>query len=92
MKQRFEAELQRELLPGHVLAGKKVSVVGKKRTYDDYLFLVHSDPPKLAHVHLTWQKESNPKWPWTVLYSTAQEWVDNYMRPDSEDWPDDKES
>ncbi len=88
-RSQFEEELYRELAPGHPLQGLQVTTLGRKYGYDDFLFLVYSDPPQLAFVHLTWQKETTPKWPYVELFGSAEEWVEGYMRPDAEGWPDD---
>lgn len=72
------AELRREAGPGHVLAGRSVTVVRRCPGCDDVLLRVDDDV--FAVVHLTWggRQEREP-WPRTVILPTflaAESYVD----------------
>ncbi len=72
-KSRFEAELYREIPSGHVLLGQKVKVLARRGRRDDFLFELADG--RLARVHLTWAVETNPIWPATWIYASADEWL-----------------
>lgn len=79
----LEAELAREVGPGHVLAGRPAVAVARRTDNDDVLFHLTDGPALLAVVHLTWtgQRERKPEWPHTVLYHSVAEFVERCMRP-----------
>lgn len=81
-----EQELARELPAGHVLAGKTVRAVARRDDRDDVLFEVAG--MEYAVVHLTWrrQRETDPRWPSTELYATLEDWREQTMLPDHEDY------
>lgn len=58
---RLEAELARELSPGHVLRGRVCRAVARWDDRDDVAYDV--TPGGLAIVHLTYRVESDPAWP-----------------------------
>jgi hypothetical protein len=65
-----EAELKREICPGHVLYGRTCRAVAyNPRHGDEFLFVTDDQHNPIAFVHLTWQTERDPKWPYTVTYS-----------------------
>jgi hypothetical protein len=67
--ERLTAELQREIAPGHVLAGRRATVVRRCSGCDDVLFRMDDDV--FAVVHLTWsRKREGPPWPRTVVLPT----------------------
>jgi hypothetical protein len=80
----LEAELAREVGPGHVLAGRRAVAVGRRVDNDDVLFHLSDGPTLLAVVHLTWtsQRERKPEWPYTVLYHSVADFAERCMRPD----------
>jgi hypothetical protein len=86
----LEAELARELGPGHVLAGRRAIAVGRRVDNDDVLFLLPDGPALLAVVHLTWsgQREQRAEWPHAELYRSIDEFTERRMRPDhrGEEW------
>lgn len=64
-----EEELNRELGPGHVLQGRTCRAVAYNPKHPDEFLFVTDDPLNpIAFVHLTWQTERDPKWPYTVVY------------------------
>ena len=68
----FEAELAREIPHGHVLAGIRASLLGRRSKRDDFLFELEDG--RVAHVHLTWAVETKPDWPFTEVYSSFEAW------------------
>jgi len=59
--EKFLAELLKELCTEHVLFGKKLEIVARRRDRDEYLFRILEEE-KFAQVHLTWRGavESDP--------------------------------
>jgi hypothetical protein len=76
------AELKRELSPQHVLFGRDVVPIARRKDSDDVLFRL--DNGSVAIVHLTWsgKQDQHPKFPWTTIHKT----IDDAMRYDSEDY------
>jgi hypothetical protein len=60
-----EAELRREMPVGHALHGREVRAVARRDDSDDVAFEVAD--AGLWIVHLTWQRETNLRWPHAVL-------------------------
>ena len=76
----LEAELARELVPGHRLHGRpNLRAVARRSDCDDVLFL--SDTIG-AVVHLTWAKEPDPQSPTTEIFSSIEDFVSRRMNPD----------
>ena len=57
----FVDELRREITGGHLLHGRAVTAIARRRDRDDVAFLV--DGSRLCIVHLTWNVETSPEWP-----------------------------
>ena len=68
----FEQELEREVCDTHVLAGQRVTALAQGGHGDDIVFFVHSTPPRLAVVHLTYSRtrETSPDWPSTGMFDS----------------------
>jgi hypothetical protein len=65
----IEAELEREVPPGHVLYGLRCRAVAYNTDdSDDFVFVTDRADVQVAYVHLTWRPEHDPKWPYTVAY------------------------
>jgi hypothetical protein len=79
-------ELQRELPSGHVLAGIVAVPIGHRSDADDVLFRVGDPPHRFAIVHLTFARETNPKWPSTEIYDTFEQFTAEAMRPAEEEF------
>jgi len=75
------AELSSELIPKHVLYGLRARAVAVRIDRDDVLFEIESVDMALAVVHLTWRKESNPRWPTTRFFASWEQWVRDEMLP-----------
>jgi hypothetical protein len=74
----FEAELQQELSPGHLLFGLPLRVIGRRWDYDDVLFAVEDGSGRVAAVHLTWRGGAEPPpWPYSGLYEGFDAWADD---------------
>lgn len=70
----LEHELAREMGPGHPLADRRAVAIARRHDTDDVLFWLPDGPALLAEVHLTWRKETDARWPWTVLFESIEEW------------------
>lgn len=79
-------ELKRETCPGHPLYGVSVKVVARRQDCDDVLFRLGDSSGRYAVVHLSYQKEKDPRWPECHLYRDFEDWVENCMKPDDSDW------
>ncbi|WP_315719605.1 MULTISPECIES: hypothetical protein [unclassified Bradyrhizobium] len=70
----LEAELAREIAPGHALAHLPGSIVAKRDDCDDVLVTLRDG--RVAVVHLTWSggREADPRRPTTVFYDSLDDW------------------
>jgi len=85
----LEAELAKEVAPGHQLFGLPAQAVARRLDTDDVLFLVPGNPGSDHYVvvHLTWRgvTETDTTWPVTERYQSFGQWVDTRMRTDHKD-------
>jgi len=79
----LEAELEREVGPGHPLHGVRAVAVGRRLDSDDVLFFIPGPQARLVVVHLTWKggREVDPSSPGTIFFASPEEWVERCMRP-----------
>ena len=82
----LNAQLETTLSEGHVLRGLKATAVASRRDRDDVLFEVEGGEMPLAVVHMTWQKETDSRWPTTQLFRSWEHWVQEDMQPAHEDY------
>ncbi len=84
----FEEELYREIGKDHILYGKKVRTIGRRYDKDDFLYIVDDSQFSLAVVHLTYchHTEENLDFPITKLFKDLDDWVNNCMLPDHEEY------
>jgi hypothetical protein len=76
----LEAELARELAPGHRLYGRAgLRAIARRTDCEDVLFV--SDAVAVV-VQLTWAKEQEPTLPATELFASIDDWVTRRMNPD----------
>ncbi len=61
--------MHREVPPGHVLHGETCRAVAYNPEHsDEFLFVTDNPNTPIAFVHLTWQIERDPAWPYTIVY------------------------
>lgn len=84
----LEVELKREAGETHPLFGHEAVAVGRRFDCDDVIFYLPNNVFPLAVVHLTWSGkiEESAEFPWTVLYSSVEDWVERCMKVDHEEW------
>jgi hypothetical protein len=72
----FEAELHRELSPGHPLYGLRLRAIGRRPDRDDALFAIDDGSGRVAQVHLTWLgAEERLPCPVARIYNDVAAWV-----------------
>lgn len=71
---------------GHVLYGLKAKAVATRRDQDEVLFELEGGTARLAVVHMTWKKETDPRWPATDLFDSWDQWVRENMIPAHDDY------
>lgn len=80
------SSLKKSLPLGHRLYGLKVRAIAVRLDQDDVLLEVEENEEPLAVVHLTWQKESDPRWPRTKFFKGWEEWSRDEMLPSYQDY------
>ena len=73
-QQTLLAELHRELPASHPLARADLSVLFRRDDCDDVLLELADG--RIAAVHLTWQTETEPDFPHSVVYPSIQAWLE----------------
>jgi len=73
--QQLATELKNELSPGHLLFKIDARAVATRIDRDDVLFEIEHEENRLAVVHLTWRRESNPNWPTVKLFRGWDQWA-----------------
>lgn len=73
---KLEAELRREVGPGHVLWKRDLRAVARRSDADDVLFVDAAEPQSVTAVHLTWSgdREPDPRWPETMTFASWDDW------------------
>lgn len=67
-------ELHREMPPGHLLYRLATEVVAVCTvTHKDFVFVTDDLGKPIAIVHLTWSKETHPRWPHTQVITSLHE-------------------
>ena len=74
---KFSDELQKEVSEAHSLYRAPARAIARHEKLDDFLFETTSSVAPYVVVHLTWQKESSPKWPATVAFSSLEDFERN---------------
>lgn len=77
----MERQLRREICDRHVLHGVAVRLIARRADTDDVLFAL--DGGRLAEVHLTWRRgtEPDPRWPQTAIFGSLEDWRRESMIP-----------
>lgn len=71
----------------HVLHSVEAFSIAKRVDNDDILFYLPNNKYSFAVVHLTWSKENkDSEFPLTRFYSSLEEWIDNCMKIDHENY------
>jgi hypothetical protein len=82
----FRRQLEREVGPEHSLSGLPVRLIARGPS-DDVLFWILDGSGRVAEVHLTWAKrQENFPWPITSIYPSLEDWSEQRMRPEHEEW------
>ena len=81
----LERELALELPAGHILHGVRLHAIARRTDNDDVLFELEQHEKPLAVVQLSYRHESDISLPWTVLFDSWEDWVENCMEPDHEE-------
>lgn len=77
----FEAELRRELSPGHRLSGLPLRAIGRRPDRDDALFAIEDGSGRVAQVHLTWLgAEERLPCPVARIYNDVADWIADQER------------
>jgi hypothetical protein len=79
----FEEELRREVCERHVLFGINAKIIARRQDCDNFLFALPDG--RFADVHLTWSKESDPTWPDTRIYDSAEQ-MRATIQSDIDEW------
>src|SRR5262249_12740200 len=80
-----EAELAREVGPGHPLHGTTCWALGVNGgDPNEFLFATGRPATPLAFVHLTWQAERDPGWPYTVCYPSWEAFRAEWQAQDAD--------
>ncbi len=80
------ARLKSDLPEGHVLQGFALKAVARRSDQDDVLFEAAGAEILLALVHMTWCKETDPRWPRTRIFRSWRDFVDRAMIPDHDNF------
>src|SRR5579863_3388547 len=83
---RLLSELKEEIPSKHLLGGLSLTAIATRSDQDDVLFEIAGSEEKLAVVHLTYRKETDPSWPDTQFFTSWQQWAETEMIPDHEDF------
>ena len=77
----LEKQFRREICCSHVLHGESVSLIARRADTDDVLFALADG--RVAEVHLTWRRgtEPDPRWPDTRIFASLEEWRRESMVP-----------
>ena len=77
----LEKQFRREICCSHVLHGESVSLIARRADTDDVLFALANG--RVAEVHLTWRRgtEPDPRWPDTRIFASLEEWRRESMVP-----------
>ncbi len=85
-----EAQLKKEVGPGHPLFRYTAIAVGRRSDNDDVLFFLPGHSKPLAMVHLTSSggPSRDRQFPSTIFYSSLHDWVEACMKRDNREYSD----
>lgn len=81
----LENELAMELPARHILRNVSLRAIARRLDNDDVLFELSGHEKPLAVVQLIYRLQPDPQLPWTVLFDSWEDWVENCMEPDHEE-------
>ncbi|MBK9071058.1 MAG: hypothetical protein IPL79_08665 [Myxococcales bacterium] len=64
-----------QLPKNHILSGMKLNKIATRIDSDDVLYLIDSNLPKIALIHLTYAKETEAAWPIAQIYENLDEFL-----------------
>ena len=76
---KLEAELAHETCAGHPLYNARVQALYRRYPHNDVLFNVFQLDFPYYCVHLTWNKEVSPLWPYITRFTSIQDFCENYQ-------------
>ena len=84
----IERQAQKEIPLGHALWGQTLIAIGRRQDCDDVLFFLPDHSRPLAVVHLTWagKQEPDSQFPLSRFFSSLNEFLDECMKKDHEDF------
>jgi hypothetical protein len=82
----FFTRLKDDLPSTHRLYGLRMRALAARVDRDDVLFEVEGGAGPLAVVHMTWQKETDPRWPRTKFFQSWSEWSRDEMLPSHQEY------
>lgn len=84
----LDAELRREVGPGHPLHGVATRALGRRCDQDDVLFALEDGTGRVAVVHLTWTSSppEEPPWPSARLFPSLAAWAATDLVEDHRDF------
>ena len=81
----LERELALELPTQHILKGISVRAIARRLDNDAVLFELSGHVKPFAVVQLLYRHQMDAQLPWTVLFDSWEDWVENCMEPDHEE-------
>jgi hypothetical protein len=66
------AVIREALAPGHILNGRRFTVLARREDQDDLLLLL--DDGEVAEMHIAWAKQVTPDFPGAMLYPDLAHW------------------
>ncbi len=82
----FSTRLKNDLPSAHRLQGLSVRALAARVDRDDVLFETEGGAGPLAVVHMTWQKETDSRWPNTKIFQSWEEWSRDEMLPSHQEY------
>jgi hypothetical protein len=79
----LETELRREVPPSHDLHGMQLRAIAQRVGRDDVLF-VQARADGAFVVHLTWNVETDARWPWTIPFRDVEEFAARWSPEDDD--------
>ena len=75
----LETELRNELVEGHPLHDRDLRIVARRCDQDDVLCSI-SESGVVAVVHLTWNRETDSRWPCVHIFNDFDAWLKTWTK------------